>query len=96
MSGPQHVLATACAAISCTPNQCAHPHAPAVTRSRGLQVRMLCRRQFFARARGLKVASLQQRAGPVPIGGGGSHPSQGACQLVHGDSWSHSPSVHMR
>ncbi|KAI8467154.1 MAG: UEV domain-containing protein, partial [Monoraphidium minutum] len=59
------------------------------------QSRGLCRTQFFARARGLKIAQLQQAAavraapqgrgggGPPGGGGGGGYP------MVQGDGWSH-------
>jgi ESCRT-I complex subunit TSG101 len=51
-------------------------------------VRALCRRQFFARATGLKVAEVQaatRESGPPPIQPGMSLPYS----MVHGDSWTH-------
>lgn len=57
------------------------------------QVRALCRKQFYARAMGLKVAEMQQKAGPVasmsrggpPISSGLSRPMP----VTHGDTWMH-------
>jgi hypothetical protein len=55
-----------------------------------LQVRLLCRQQFFARAKGLKVAQLQrQQPQKQRLGGAG------ACTLTHGDGWSHGQSTTM-
>ncbi|PNH11346.1 Protein ELC [Tetrabaena socialis] len=55
------------------------------------QVRALCRKQFFSRALGLKVAVAQQVAAahpPPAAGGPGSFRTQ-AYPIAHGDSWSH-------
>jgi hypothetical protein len=50
-----------------------------------LQVRLLCRKQFLARALGLKVAAAQRQQPQQRSSG-----SQGAaCTLTHGDTWSH-------
>jgi hypothetical protein len=49
------------------------------------QVRLLCRKQFLARALGLKVAAAQRQQPQQR-----SSNSQGAaCILTHGDTWSH-------
>ncbi|GLC34413.1 hypothetical protein PLESTB_000731200 [Pleodorina starrii] len=56
------------------------------------QVRSLCRKQFFSRALGLKVATIQQQGG---AGSGGARPSPGLhasttpYPIAHGDGWSH-------
>jgi hypothetical protein len=48
-------------------------------------VRLLCRKQFLARALGLKVAAAQRQQPQQRSSG-----SQGAgCTLTHGDTWSH-------
>lgn len=49
------------------------------------QVRLLCRKQFLARALGLKVAAAQRQQ-PQPRSSGSSG---AACMLTHGDTWSH-------
>lgn len=46
------------------------------------QVRSLCRKQFFSRARGLKVAAQQERTPPANNLGGGP-----AYNMTQGDSW---------
>jgi len=57
-----------------------------------LQVRLLCRRQFLARALGLKVAQVQRQQQRVS---GGSQQSQQQQQqsrpytITHGDMWTH-------
>ena len=55
-----------------------------------LQVRALCRRQFFVRALGNKVAACQHahhRGAPArPLGA--SSPGQQHVQMPQGDSWS--------
>lgn len=48
------------------------------------QVRALCRRQFFARAMGLKVAEVQQQAPQQVTPQGYSLPYT----IAHGDTWS--------
>lgn len=48
------------------------------------QVRILCKRQFFARAKGLKVAAVQQSQPPPP------HQMARGYSLTHGDSWAQS------
>lgn len=68
-------LAACCCA--CTPlRPCLPP---------SLQVRLLCRKQFLARALGLKVAAAQRQQ-PQPRSSGSSG---AACMLTHGDTWSH-------
>lgn len=49
------------------------------------QVRLLCRKQFLARALGLKVAQAQRQQ-PQPRASGEPGP---AFRLTHGDTWSH-------
>jgi hypothetical protein len=57
-----------------------------------LQVRLLCRRQFLARALGLKVAQAQRQQ--QRVSGSSSQQQQQQQQsspytLTHGDMWSH-------
>lgn len=57
-----------------------------------LQVRLLCRRQFLARALGLKVAQAQRQQ--QRVSGGSSTQQQQQQQsspytMTHGDTWTH-------
>lgn len=62
-----------------------------------LQVRLLCRRQFLARALGLKVAQAQrQQQQQQRVSGGSSSQQQQQQQqqsnpytMTHGDTWTH-------
>lgn len=64
----------------------AHTHACMHAHCLSLQVRALCRRQFFARAMGLKVAEVQAAA-PAPQAVRAHHSLP--YSVMHGDSWTH-------
>ncbi|KAG2437077.1 hypothetical protein HYH02_011336 [Chlamydomonas schloesseri] len=53
------------------------------------QVRALCRRQFFARALGLKVAAAEVAAPPGTGSGGSAVFQTRPFPIAHGDGWSH-------
>jgi hypothetical protein len=66
--------------------QAATEHCPAAPHHP--QVRLLCRRQFLARALGLKVAQAQRQAQRVSAASSGT--SAGApYTMTHGDTWTH-------
>jgi hypothetical protein len=59
-----------------------------------LQVRLLCRRQFLARALGLKVAQAQRQQQRVSGGSSSQQQQQQQQQsspytMTHGDTWTH-------
>ncbi len=51
------------------------------------QVRLLCRKQFFARALGLKVAEVQRQQPPPPPRPGPYSGVSRPTPIAHGDSW---------
>jgi hypothetical protein len=55
-----------------------------------VQVRLLCRRQFLARALGLKVAQAQRQQQRVSGGSSTQQQQQSSpYTMTHGDMWSH-------